>query len=427
MRSSRAFGAEKGSMPTQLIWEAVPALLSVVSYDLDHGEEVFLSYTHGREHGPEIQRTGRGSPFMEHLSPNYPGQITTDPDGQRLRSWLILEALRAKDLSDAHAKLAPATAAGASETVDVFNKYISENSRLAAHDIEFVRVYPDFDIIGQQGCGDLTMNLWNVAYVNSALSPGGRPVLIFLHKEPLASRTYACLVKAKPHDNQRSEVMIEDVRFYANAATTNDMVWLKRGGAWAASGDDIEWAVSNQQIIREDTIVNVSRLVHQFSDLRHLLQMPNLNPTNRLFAGDPGLPRFYFGRATHDAVWLGEAQLINDVNLQRAAMTGPIFLSRLYEGLGASKEQLQGAARHAGYTEVTDPRVELAEKQFRFVPEDDTSVEIYLGRNTYGWTMIGLNEDRNKVLALACEGNPAAQIGHVLEAAANKLRYCGGT
>jgi hypothetical protein len=246
--------------------------------------------------------------------------------------------------------------------------------------------------------------------------------------EALASRTYSCLVKWRPKDGKRTEVTIEEVRFFVNASITNEMVWVERGGQWVKCGDDIDFAVSNQQITHDGKIIEVSRLTHQFSDLRHLLQMPNLKPNHSLplvdDAGrqlvnntsqprqlDGGRPRFYFGCVTQDDIWFGEAQLINDVNLQRAAMTGPIFLSRLYEGLGASVEQVKGAMQLARYTEVTDSRKELDKGEFRFVPEDDTQVEVYLRRNTYGWTMIGLNETNDKTLCLACEGNPATRTG----------------
>lgn len=77
-------------MPRQLLYEVVPVLLSVVEPDPAAGEDIFLTYTYGREHGPEIQRTGRGSSFMEHLYPTSPGEITTHPDGLRLRSSLIV-------------------------------------------------------------------------------------------------------------------------------------------------------------------------------------------------------------------------------------------------------------------------------------------------------------------------------------------------
>jgi hypothetical protein len=371
---------------------------------------------------------------MAHLNPAYPGQVTTHPDGLRLRTWLIQESSRGKDLRYGNEALANARANGApSETIQVMQAYTDENARLASHDAEFNNVCPNHEIIGQQGCGDLTMNLWNVAYLNSPLARDERPTLIFPHKEPLAGRTYSCLVKWKPKGDSPSQMTIEDVQFDPNAESAKGMVWVKRDGQSAQRGDEIEFAVSNQQVIRAGQILDISRFTHEFSDLRHLLQMPNLNPKDTLPITDEtgaqrfdtGRPRFYFGRATEDDIWLGEAQLIHDVNLQRAAMMGPVFLSRLYEGLGVSVEQMRGAMVLAGYQEITDPRKELDEGEYRFVREDDTQVEVYLRRNTYGWTMIGLTEKQDKLLCLACEGNPARREGHVLEKAACKLRQAG--
>jgi hypothetical protein len=83
------------------------------------------------------------------------------------------------------------------------------------------------------------------------------------------------------------------------------------------------------------------------------------------------------------------------------------------------------ATHEARYSEVTDPRAKLEEGQFRFLPDDDTQVEVYLRRNTYGWTMIGLTEKNDKVLCLACEGDPARHQKYTIEAAAGKLQEVG--
>ncbi|MGK7875282.1 MAG: hypothetical protein AB4426_18885 [Xenococcaceae cyanobacterium] len=341
-------------------------LLSIVGFNVDD-EEIFLSCTHGREHGPIIERTGTSSPYMENLHPAYPGETTTNPEGLRLRTWLIQEQLRQEDLNRIQNKLNEAQNSGASpETIRVLQEYQKENPKLAAHDQEFSLVYPNYEIIGQQGCGDLTMNLWVVAYLNSKLSLG-KPLLIYSHKEPLAHRTYSCLIKQK-HDLQSPQVIkdklaIEDTKFIENADSPNKMVWVKRNGNWEPCGDEVEFAVSNQQVLRNGNIVKLNHITQEFSDLRHLLYLPNLNPPPPVklpsVSGDPGRPRFYFGGSTKDDIWFGEAQLIKDINLQRAAMEGPIFLSRLHEGLGASVEQVRGAMALAEYQEVLDPREEL--------------------------------------------------------------------
>ena len=152
--------------------------------------------------------------------------------------------------------------------------------------------------------------------------------------------------------------------------------------------------------------------------------MPNLNPACPL-AGDRGRPRFYFGRFTEDDIWCGEAQLIDDINLQRAAMCGPVFLSRLYQGLGAPVEQVHAAMEAGEYEKVPDPSLELQEGQYRVVPEDDSRIEVYLRRSHYGWSMIGLNQECDKLLCLASRGYPGKRLGHVLESAAGKMVVAG--
>src|SRR4051794_3797765 len=85
-------------MPTLIKRDLLPVLLNIVRFDEAEGEEIFLTYTHGRENGPEICRTGKGSPFMQDLSDGaLPGEFTTDPNGQRLGSWLIQEDLKVQD------------------------------------------------------------------------------------------------------------------------------------------------------------------------------------------------------------------------------------------------------------------------------------------------------------------------------------------
>jgi hypothetical protein len=330
--------------------------------------------------------------------------------------------------------LEDARSAGASEAdIDLLRAYENEVSKLAAHDTEFAFAYPDHEIIGQQGCGDLTMNLWNVAYLNSpfALAEGGAE-LIHLHEEPISERTYSCLVKWLPERGPArmpySELSIEDVRFNAHASDKNSMAFTFTGADWAARGDAIDFAVYGQQIVRAGEPTGVSRIAHEFSDLRHIVQMPNLNPRDPFDGETSGYPRSYFASKQYADVWFGEAQLIDDRNYQRLACLGPIFLSRLYRGLSVPVDQLRGAMARANYTEVTAPRKDLDEGEYRFVPEDDTLVEIHFKRNTYGWSMLGLNQARDKLIALACAGRPggiAGKDGYTLAQAADKLIEAG--
>ena len=57
-------------------------------------------------------------------------------------------------------------------------------------------------------------------------------------------------------------------------------------------------------------------------------------------------------------------------------------------------------------------------------PGDDTWIEVHFKRNTYRWSMIGVNQAGDKVFALACEGIPG-QMGYTLEEAAKELKTAG--
>ncbi len=320
-----------------------------------------------------------------------------------------------------------------------FIDYRNELNDIDAHDEVFITDHEGYEIIGQQGCGDLTMNLWNVAYINppesSNKSDGYGRVLIHLFEEPLDKRTYSCLVKWKGVQGKYPRITIEDVRFNQYASEPNEAVFTKvkkEDGSWTSSGDAIDFAVYGKQVIRDGNIVKINRITGEFSDLRHLFLMPNLNPKiengkKKLHRDDLGRPRFYFGKEQNDNVWFGEAQLLDNPNDQRAACCGPILLSRLYRGMGASVEQIRGAMFWEDYNEIHDNREPLKEGQYRFVPDDDSQVEVYFRRNTYRWTIIGLPKDGRKIFCFACEGEPdgKTETGFRLEDAAEELKEIG--
>jgi hypothetical protein len=161
----------------------------------------------------------------------------------------------------------------------------------------------------------------------------------------------------------------------------------------------------------------------QFSDLRHLIQLPNINPRGPLFPGEPNY-RAYFTTPRTGDVWFGERQFLNDEprNLLRAALRSPVIL----EFVGVGDLRLRGAMEQAGYREIHDPLVPLTPGTWRFVPRSSNadSIEIFFKRSVYGWTMIGLSEDKNRLICLACTGKPGA-VGYRVEEAADILLRAG--
>jgi hypothetical protein len=398
--------------------------MSVVSYDLSQGEEPFLSCTWPRIDGPPLLRKGEGPPEMHVL--DQPGNVvTTHPLGLRLGTWLVLRDRRAADRKE----IADALEAKTLTPTDrkVLERMLAENKKLKAHDEVFQARMPGYQLTGMQGCGDLTMNEWNVAFVDSLLTEKANTrTVIALRDEDLARRRYTCLVKWK-NGKGAPRLSIEEVKFTKDVKHANNMVFILFRGAWLPRGASIDFAVSNQQVIREGAIVSAVASGHQFGDLRHLLQMPNLNPDRPLYPGEPGppfRPRDYFGGPQVGDIWLGEEFLLTDrINVLRAALAGPITMPL---PSGCTHRQLRGALQQSRYEEVFSQTTPLFPGQWRItdLTEKENNIEIHFRRNTYAWSMLGLTKDKSRLLSLACSGFPG-ETGFTLEEAANKFLDAG--
>ncbi len=424
-------------MPTQILEERRPdpvfnpsrdrppeayrnIAFSVVEFDPTIGEEIFLSHStgQGQEHGPGIRRPGDRSPSMRRFwDLDNPFSETTDPDEQRLGTWFTDEDSfrdEERDLREVETELGSASPSGDEEK----RKRSERKSQVLQATVDMGRTggihtegfranhldpdgRPLYEIIGQQGCGDLSMNFWYVALISS-WQTSLRPKLIWLYEEPLTDREYDCLVKWK---NPCSITLEQGVRF---APEANEGGRVRIGSNWVH--DRIEFAVSGKPIVRDGSPVDFRSIVHQFADVRHLLQLPNINPAGPLYSSEPAPAnqgqRYYYGREWRDAVWLGEKQLLEDWNLQRAAIAGPVVLDRLYGGMGVSIEQVQGAMGQARYRSPSDRR-KLEMGEWQFVPWNNNLIEVYLRRSAYPWGMIGVNKDKEKprFYFAACNGH----------------------
>lgn len=397
---------------------------SIVSYDLGQGEEPFLCYTWPRKEGPPLLRNGKGPPSMHVIDAN-PNVRTTHGEGLRLGTWLILERTR-DDNRKALDKALSEVAGSADEPV--LQKALDELPGLSIHETVFRRRMPNHTVLGMQGCGDLTMNDWKVAYVDGKTTEDDEPTIVALPAERLDLRRYSALVKWKTQGRKRAHMSIEEVRFSRRTDVDDpkNMVWVRYEDKWHASADKMEFAFSSQQIIRDGEIVAAVSTCHQFGDLRHLLNLPNLNPTDPLTDSESSspLPRRYFGKDQRGPIWLGEDALIEGGhNLVRAALRAPITIPIPPDCI---EPVLRGALKQAGYEENPSGTAPLTPGQWRMtdlVPDENT-IEIYFRRNTYSWGMLGLTKDRKKVLALAADALPG-QTGFELEHAAGELLKAG--
>lgn len=439
---TRDGAAAHSPMPTQLLRASRPNPISIVAFDRAAGEDIHLTFTHNRDGGPPIHRNGIDPAWMEVID-GEPGQRTTNVAAQRRGSWLIQEDLRDEEIASVTAELDAAVRAGNTADAALLNRALKElrlplTDPLAvlAHDTFFLSRVPRTQIVGHQGCGDLSMNPGRVAHLNGPLTRvPGVPDFIALSGEPVERTVYSALVKWKPTDGGARRVTIEDVRFRrpAVAGSTNKRVWVRDRDQWLPRGDSMEFAVSAPEVIRAGELTPTVTIVDQFSDVRHLFKLPNLNPRGPLYPGEVSpaqgvwQARWYFGRRCVADVWFGVTAFddpLRGPNRCRAALAGPVVLEN---EPGASPDQLAGAFERSGYDPQPNPNAALKPGEWRFVTlvESQTHIEVYLLRNPYwGWTMIGLDKSGNEIVALAATGAPGVS-GWTLEEAADQLRRMG--
>ena len=401
-----------------------PVPLSVT--ELDESEELFLTMriSADGDYGTGIERTGDRPPTVEWLDP--PHRIT-DPHAQRRGAWFIWSGDGAEDHKVTRERLGRVKDPLLKADLDAMQL---DGEADNCHELLFPRFFPKWRIKGMQGCGDLTMNYWNVAYLNGHLAPQRH--FVCLRGEHVAGRVYTCLVKWKSRVTKQQMVSIEDMRFSrTEGPNINAEVW--RDGHWFDRSDEIEFAISNQRVLRDGEVVPTLETCEQFGDMRHLLQTPTLNPPGPLYSGEEPksggrfLPRMYFGQDQTDHIWLGEKQFIEDSNrnLLRAALSGPVVLP--WPVGGATEQQVRGALVLGRYSEVvgTSRLLRSGEWRFRYERDAIAGLEICFRRNWYGWTMLGVSADGRRVMALACKGFPAEQRGYTLERAAAIFRAAG--
>ncbi|GCA75439.1 hypothetical protein MiTe_02273 [Microcystis aeruginosa NIES-2520] len=285
----------------------------------------------------------------------------------------------------------------------------------------------DWLIIGAQGCGDLTMNPWHLAYLGpnyyikslqnqlcGMFLPGG-------YQEPINQRIYRCLVKwcdaMARHLGHRYEFL--DLRFImaggANIIQINDPRVARRYDDFLRTlpGYDanlqniapfLEFALGGKTIIQQGDVVPLFTAIDRFQDVRHIFCLPGKIPC----AGN-------FMKQAIDKIYLGEYQLYGDLNARRAALNGPIIVETQLISPG-------------GFLEINlaDPAVanQLTKNNFRRVgvsprrageyfpyPGGDT-VDIYFPKNIYPFGILGMSGQR--IICFASSGL-GARIGNTLE------------
>ncbi len=397
--------------------------MSLVTFSNELKEEIFLLYSKGFEYGPGIHRNGQGSPWM--IDRETQSRKISDPLEQRKSTWLINKEAR-KMLQDSVSKwreeikqkqqqklMEPSDA---QQRLLYLDWLTTSSDNLPDYHSYFEKTYPNYSIVGMQGCGNLTMNEWYVAYLCSPFTDN-RPTFIGLpedHVNRVPPRQYTCLVKYKD-----GAVRIQTLIF--NFLTKRVLLVREQ----ADVTDDIEFAVYGTQLLREGELVEFSGIVEQIADVRHLFKLPNLNPKSKTKNEPNQRPRRFFGERQYDDVWFGEAELLENLAIRRASLNEPVLLNRQFQHMGADPDYIREIFESQGYREdkQRDRLLRYSNGTWRFREETDELVEVKLFRNVYAYSLVGLNEAGN-ILALAV-GGLAGRRGQTLESAVQNIRSYG--
>ncbi|NCR53682.1 MAG: hypothetical protein GPJ10_09730 [Microcystis aeruginosa L211-07] len=362
-------------------------------------EQLFVSVTPDYQKGPGIQRDGITAPRMR--DPHAVGDITIPRLGQ-------------------------IAIPGLDSTTNAYEQRAGTWT-LYHHLKEFCdQRGQDWLIIGAQGCGDLTMNPWHLAYLGPNYyikSLQNQLCGMFLPgdpQEPIDRRIYRCLVKwcddMATHLGHRYEFL--DLRFMAGGANIIQMndprvarkydAFLRTLPGYDANLQNIapflEFALAGKTIIQQGDVVPLFTAIDRFQDVRHVFCLPYGIPC----AGS------FMGRAI-GKINLGEYQLYGDLNARRAALNGPIIVETqlispggfLKISLGSpavANELMRNNFRPVGVS----PR--RAGEYFPY-PGGDT-VEIYFPKNIYPFGILGMSGQR--IICFASSGL-GARIGNTLE------------
>jgi hypothetical protein len=284
----------------------------------------------------------------------------------------------------------------------------------------------DWLIIGAQGCGDLTMNPWHLAYlgpnyyINSLQNQLCGMFLPGDPQEPIDHRIYRCLVKWRDDMATRLGHRYEflDLKFImaggANIIQINDPrvadydAFLRTLPGYDANLQNIapflEFALAGKTIIQQGDVVPLFTAIDRFQDVRHIFCLPYEIPC----AG-------HFRRQVINTINLGEYQLYGDLNARRAALNGPIIVeTQLISPGGFLNINLADDAVAKKLDEQHFKRVDFSPRragEYFPCPGGDT-VEIYFPKSIYPFGILGMSGQ--KIICFASSGL-SAKIGNTLE------------
>jgi len=309
-----------------------------------------------------------------------------------------------------------------------------------------------FKQIVLQGCGDVSMNFWNICYIPKEDNNGRKDSrLIHVPGEPVDDREYSCLISwdAKGSADHASEF-------------ASQLKQLSGGGQVFSAGEDkpavsigrvrvnqygktsglrlvtgqkpleidafVRYAVYGQRLAWGGNVVEPRSVAQEFSDVRHLLDLPSLNPppdkdeadesnkaeadeawqAGRKAAENAGLgdlfqwkecpqvfrqqPRYMFNVPTEHEVRLGERALLPPDPLLQAACDHPVEIE--LSQLGAPWDWVTVCLVRSGYTlkRSRDEAIQRGDFTWDRIDPAKPKLVVFFRKALYPCTLVGIGK-----------------------------------
>jgi hypothetical protein len=212
--------------------------------------------------------------------------------------------LRTSLLSEA-AKGLPLSLGSSPEKIERGLRLLVSALRSSSHTTSAIRhissrpKHARFRHIVLQGCGDVSMNFWNICYLpGDSTNP---PMIVHVPTEPLDNREYSSLVcwdwKNVGQEKLAAELWnrhngavfsagagrpsLSIGRLRINQYGNGKRLRLITGQHSLEIDPFVRYAVYGRRLVWAGAVVPPRTVAEEFSDLRHLFDLPNLNPSEK--------------------------------------------------------------------------------------------------------------------------------------------------
>jgi hypothetical protein len=281
----------------------------------------------------------------------------------------------------------------------------------------------EWQVIGVQSCGDLTMNPWHVAYLGNSHIPSQQKMLCALltegdPTEPYASRVYRCLVRwrddvAKAHGTTYEFLDLKfsriangyAVRLYDSLTVEKYDSWLREYESYNFQSHDIgaliEFAIAGKPVVEKGVELALSNAIDRFQDVRHIFNLPTVKAEG-----------FLDGHKITE-INFGEYQLFNKLNERRAALLSSVIIDLApVSHVKVDIDDLYSKLKERHFRQTSESPTRRGEYR-RYT--DDISrdkMEIFFPHNVYPFGVLGVHGE--EIVCLA-SGGLSGRVGNTLE------------